>query len=123
MLLTKDTFPRHGLTEIVRDSTHMVWLERQALVGPGWEVRAVLVLSDRASDEHVAVNCRVGSPDDPGELGLIGLARFTDSEVVNVRRAWRIDYRGERFVEVASGSVFCLDEGFYERQHDAPSHR
>lgn len=93
----------------------MLWLERLIHRDPSgqahFEVRAAVDLP-RLDDREVIVfgMCRL---DGVVDSAVIALVYYRDEEVFkDVKRAWRVNSRGERFESIPTDGVTCENEGY-----------
>jgi len=108
--------PEYALALVVAQSGQMLWLNRFTHWDdegkPYWDVRAVLRLPALRDDELLSYGglCRIdGEPD----VEVVAIVEAEDVEsYTKVRRAWRANRSRERFEEIPTSGVTCINEGY-----------
>ena len=108
----------HSIAQIDGGPSTMLWLERiqrdaKASAVVAYEVKAVLVPPVPGPDQALMLGtCALGSLDKGGDSELLAIATFVgDSPTARrVDRAWQVDLKSERFVEIPTKGVLCFKD-------------
>jgi hypothetical protein len=108
----------HSITQIDGGTSTMLWLERiqrdakdSAVVA--YEVKAVLVPPAPGPDQALMLGtCALGGFDKGGDSKLVAIATFVgdSANAKRVDRAWRVDLKSERFVEIPTKGLVCFKD-------------
>ncbi len=108
--------PEYALVLVAAGSRQMLWLNRFAHRDdegkPHWDVRAVLQLPALRDNELLSYGgfCQLDGEQDSEVVAIVqaeDAASFT-----TIRRAWRANRSLERFEEMPTSGVVCMNEGY-----------
>lgn len=108
--------PEYALTLIAGPSGQMLWLTRfthwDEAGKPYWNVRAVLHLPALRDDELLSYGglCQI---DGTNDTEIVAIVEPEDAQwFTKIRRAWRASRSLERFEEIPTSGVACINEGY-----------